>query len=84
MWLATKFGLPADAVASFTSGGAEANLSAVIVGLTQAFPEYGEVGLQNVKASPTLYVSHESHHSFNKIAHMAGLGRRAIRVVAPN
>jgi aromatic-L-amino-acid decarboxylase len=28
-WLAGKFGLPGDAVASFTSGGAEANLSAV-------------------------------------------------------
>src|SRR5204862_6591595 len=37
-WLASKFGLPAGASASFTSGGAEANLSAVIVALTRAFP----------------------------------------------
>src|SRR5207247_11150022 len=44
-WLSGKFGLPADAAASFTSGGAEANLSAVIVALTRAFPEYGESGL---------------------------------------
>jgi len=28
-WLAGKFGLPADTAANFTSGGAEANLSAV-------------------------------------------------------
>src|SRR6266403_3147464 len=41
-WLAGKFGLPATTAASFTSGGAEANLSAVIVALTRAFPDYGE------------------------------------------
>src|SRR5438132_1212597 len=35
-WLAGKFGFAADAVASFTNGGAEANLSAVVVALTRA------------------------------------------------
>ena len=52
-WLGGKFGFPADAVASFTSGGAEANLSAVIVALTRAFPDYGEGGLRHLSASPT-------------------------------
>ena len=80
-WLASKFGLPAGASASFTSGGAEANLSAVIVALTRAFPSYGEHGLKHLPA-PTIYVTTESHHSFNKIAHMTGLGRRAIRTIA--
>src|SRR6202034_201543 len=37
-WLAAKFGFPADASATFTSGGSEANLSAVVVALTRAFP----------------------------------------------
>jgi aromatic-L-amino-acid decarboxylase len=81
-WLAGKFGFPADALASFTSGGAEANLSAVIVALTRAFPAYGELGLRCLSASPTLYVTAEAHQSFNKIAHMTGLGRRAVRTVA--
>src|SRR2546422_4277603 len=81
-WLGGKFGLPAGASASFTSGGAEANLSAVIVALTRAFPDYGEGGLGRLSASPTIYVTGEAHHSFNKIAHMTGLGRRAIRTVA--
>ena len=75
-WLARKFGLPANASATFTSGGAEANLSAVIVALTRAFPEYGERGLRNLAAAPTIYLTGEAHHSFNKIAHMTGLGRR--------
>src|SRR5438477_12352448 len=38
--LTGEFGLPADSTASFTSGGAEANLSAVVVALTRAFPAY--------------------------------------------
>jgi glutamate/tyrosine decarboxylase-like PLP-dependent enzyme len=80
-WLAARFGLPADTAASFTSGGAEANLSAVIAALTHAFPEYGEHGLASLAAMPTFYVSGEAHHSFNKIAHMAGLGRRSLRTV---
>jgi glutamate/tyrosine decarboxylase-like PLP-dependent enzyme len=80
-WLAAKFGFPDDASATFTSGGAEANLSAVIVALTRAFPDYGEHGLRGLSATPTFYVSGEAHHSFNKIAHMVGLGRRSVRTV---
>ena len=38
-WLAGKFGLPASTIANFTIGGAEANLSAVVVALARAFPE---------------------------------------------
>ena len=81
-WLTSKFGLPADAIANFTSGGAEANLSAVIVALTHAFQDYGERGLRHLARSPTIYLTSEAHHSFNKIAHMTGLGRRALRMVA--
>jgi aromatic-L-amino-acid/L-tryptophan decarboxylase len=81
-WLAGKFGLPADAIATFTSGGAEANLSAVTVALTRAFPAYGEHGLRQLEAAPTIYLTAEAHHSFNKIAHITGLGRRALRTVA--
>jgi aromatic-L-amino-acid decarboxylase len=81
-WLAAKFGLPANTSASFTTGGAEANLSAVIVALTRAFPEYGERGLRSLPATPTIYLTGEAHHSLNKIAHMTGLGRNALRIVA--
>jgi glutamate/tyrosine decarboxylase-like PLP-dependent enzyme len=80
-WLAAKFGLPEHAIATFTSGGSEANLSAVAVALSHAFPEYGEHGLRGLPASPSLYLTDEAHYSFNKIAHMAGLGRRAVRPV---
>jgi len=81
-WLTNNFGLPTNSVANFTNGGAEANLSAVIVALTRAFPDYGEGGLRQLAASPTIYLTHEAHHGFEKIAHMTGLGRRALRRVA--
>jgi glutamate/tyrosine decarboxylase-like PLP-dependent enzyme len=80
-WLTDKFGLPATSAASFTTGGAEANLSAVVVALTRAFPEYGDGGLRSLSASPAIYLTREAHDSFSKIAHMTGIGRRALRMV---
>jgi aromatic-L-amino-acid decarboxylase len=80
-WLAAKFGLPPTSMATFTSGGTEANLSAVVVALTRAFPDYGEHGLRRLDATPSIYLTSEAHHGYNKIAHMTGLGRRALRIV---
>jgi glutamate/tyrosine decarboxylase-like PLP-dependent enzyme len=81
-WLAQKFGYPADAIATYTSGGSEANLTAVVVALTCAFPEYGEHGVRALSGNPAVYLTEETHHGFNKIAHMTGLGRRNLRIVA--
>lgn len=80
-WLTAKFGLPADTSAIFTSGGTEANLSAIVVALTRAFPEYGQYGLRCLSATPTIYLTHEAHNGYNKLAHMTGLGREALRIV---
>src|SRR6266850_1109353 len=81
-WLTGKFGLPSNAFASFTTGGAESNLSAVIVALTRAFPNYRDAGLRHLAASPTIYLTQEAHHGFEKIAHMTGIGHQALRRVA--
>jgi len=83
-WLKGKFGFPGSALANFTSGGAESNLSAVVVALTRAFPEYGDNGIKRAAASPVIYLTAEAHSSFNKIAHITGIGRNAIRRVATN
>jgi glutamate/tyrosine decarboxylase-like PLP-dependent enzyme len=80
-WLASRFGLPSDAISTFTSGGAEANLTAVIAVLAHAFPGCGEDGLRSLTASPVIYLSAEAHHSFSKIAQMSGLGRNALRPI---
>jgi glutamate/tyrosine decarboxylase-like PLP-dependent enzyme len=72
---------PTASATHFTSGGSEANLSAVLVALTRAFPAYGEDGMAGVPAQPTIYLSEEAHDSFAKIAHHTGIGRRALRRV---
>jgi glutamate/tyrosine decarboxylase-like PLP-dependent enzyme len=81
-WLAGKFGFPPSSHATFTSGGAEANFSAVVAALTHTFPAYGVYGLRAIPKAPCLYLSTEAHHSFHKIAHMTGLGRDALRTVS--
>ena len=80
-WLAAKFGMPHNTVSTFASGGMEANLSAVVCALTRAFPDYGEHGLRRIDAAPSIYLTAEAHNGFNKIAHMTGIGRRALRIV---
>lgn len=72
---------PDGAAAHFTSGGQEANHTAVIAALTHRFPALAAGGLRALEGQPTLYGSAEVHHSFQKIAHATGLGRGALRTV---
>jgi glutamate/tyrosine decarboxylase-like PLP-dependent enzyme len=77
--LARALGLDSERVfANFTSGGAEANMSAVLVALAHRFPQVAEHGVAAIDAPPVIYITSESHHSFVKIARMAGLGTRAL------
>jgi glutamate/tyrosine decarboxylase-like PLP-dependent enzyme len=82
-FLMRHFGLdPNTGFASFTTGGAEANLSAVLVALTHHFPNYGDAGLRlGIDTQPIIYLSEEAHDSFAKIAHITGLGRQALRAI---
>jgi aromatic-L-amino-acid decarboxylase len=81
-WLAVRFSLPATSTAHFTTGSAEANLTAVIVALTHAFPEHAESGLRGLPAPPVIYLTREAHQSFFKIARISGLGCGALRTIA--
>jgi glutamate/tyrosine decarboxylase-like PLP-dependent enzyme len=81
-WLARRFGLPPSTIAHFTTGGAEANLSAVVVALARRFPQWGDGGLRSLPASPAIYLTSDTHDSFSKIARVTGLGSRALRVVS--
>jgi aromatic-L-amino-acid/L-tryptophan decarboxylase len=79
---AGRFGFdPARVEGTFTSGGAEANHTALATALTRAFPEVGRRGLLALRSQPVLYVSPEAHHSFLKAARLAGLGTEAVREV---
>lgn len=72
---------PDSGVANFTTGGAEANLSALLVALAYRFPEFPRTGTRGLPRQPLVFVSDESHHSLVKAAQMTGLGSQAVRIV---
>jgi aromatic-L-amino-acid decarboxylase len=81
-YIGERAGYDLDRVAgSFTTGGAEANLTAVLLALTRSFPAYADQGLRALPRQPMLYASTQSHLAWLKIAHTVGLGREAVRLV---
>ncbi len=79
--MAERLRMP-GADATFTSGGAEANASALVVALTRTFPAYREKGLRGIDADPCVYVSTEGHDSFAKAVVAHGLGGASLRPIA--
>jgi glutamate/tyrosine decarboxylase-like PLP-dependent enzyme len=75
---------PASADGTFTSGGSEANHTALLASLAHAFPGLETKGLRGLPAQPVFYVSAESHHSFHKAARLCGLGNAAVREIPVN
>ncbi len=81
--IAGRFGYdPAKCEGAFTSGGAEANHTAIAVALLRAFPEVARRGLLALRSQPLLYLSPQAHDSFVKAARLTGLGTDAVREVA--
>lgn len=81
-FVARKLGLGTSNLAcNFTSGGSEANHTAVVVALAYHFPETLEDGLRSLNKQPVLYVSELAHNSFDKIVKHVGLGMKALRTV---
>ncbi|HVJ05015.1 MAG TPA: pyridoxal-dependent decarboxylase [Candidatus Saccharimonadales bacterium] len=95
-WIASRFGwhknlndapTPPDAIAcdgTFTSGGNEANFTALALAICHHFPHAIEDGIATIGARPVFYASSESHHSLEKSAGLLGLGRKALRRVPVN
>lgn len=80
--VARRAGLPAQAAGHFTSGGAEANYAALLCALTRAEPGFATYGARAFAGPPVFYASSECHLAWLKIAHQAGIGRAALRLVA--
>jgi len=80
--VARRVGFPSDAAGHFTSGGSEANYTAIICALTTATPKFVVDGARAFDGPPVFYVSRESHLAWLKIAHQAGVGRSAVRLIA--
>jgi glutamate/tyrosine decarboxylase-like PLP-dependent enzyme len=79
--VAVRAGLPADAVGHCTSGGSEANCTALLCALTRANPRFATEGARAFAGAPLFYISQDSHLAWLKIAHQTGIGRAAARLV---
>ena len=75
---------PAKFDGTFTSGGNEANFSAIAMALAAHFPCQIDDGFGSCGERPVLYASAESHHSLDKSAGLLGIGRRSLRRIAVN
>ncbi len=80
--VAARAGLPAGAGGHFTTGGSEANFTGLICALTAATPAFAKEGARCFAGQPVFYVSVACHLAWIKIAHMAGIGRAAARLIA--
>ncbi len=79
--VARRAGFPAEAGGHFTTGGSEANYTALLCALTRAHPGFAADGARAYSGAPLLYVSKECHLAWIKIAHQIGIGRNAVRFV---
>src|SRR5258707_5498172 len=76
-WIGERVGWDRPFDGTFTSGGNEANFSALALSLTARFPQSVEDGLASCAAKPMFYASAEAHHSLDKSAGLLGLGRKS-------
>ncbi len=83
-WIGERVGWDKPFDGTFTSGGNEANFSAIAMALAMRFPQSVEDGLASCAAKPVLYTSAEAHHSLDKSAGLLGLGRKALRRIPVN
>jgi glutamate/tyrosine decarboxylase-like PLP-dependent enzyme len=80
--VARRAGLPPESTGHFTSGGSEANYTAVLCALTRANPKFATAGARAFQGPPVFYISRESHLAWVKIGHQTGIGRSAVRQVS--
>lgn len=79
--VARRAGLPQNSSGHFTSGGSEANETALVLALTRADPRFAAEGARAFPGQPVLYVSADSHLAWLKMAHVSGIGRAAVHLV---
>jgi glutamate/tyrosine decarboxylase-like PLP-dependent enzyme len=79
--IAGRAGLGAEATGHFASGGSEANYTALLCALTAAHADFSRDGVRAFGAPVAFYTSRDCHIAWLKIAHQAGVGRAALRLV---
>ena len=79
--LAARAGLPASSGGHFTTSGSEANYTALVCALSRAEARFATEGVRAFAGPVALYTSRDCQPAWHKIAHQAGIGRQAVRLV---
>jgi len=82
--IARRAGLPAESTGHFTTAGSEANYTALLCALTRAAPGFASEGVRAFPGPVAMYTSRECQPAWFKIAHQAGIGRDALKLIATN
>lgn len=84
-WFGAHLGWHGPEVAgTFTSGGTEANQTALLAALARRYPAWAHEGIAGLRGTrPVIYASTEAHLAWIKIARATGLGSDAVRLVKP-
>ncbi len=80
--IAQRAGLPQESGGHFTTSGSEANYTALVCALTRAEPRFAAEGVRAFAGPIAMYTSRECQPAWHKIAHQAGIGRQALRLIA--
>lgn len=79
--IARRAGLPEASGGHFTTAGSEANYTALVCALTRGEPRFGTEGVRAFAGPVTIYTSNACQPAWFKIAHHAGIGRSALRLI---
>ena len=79
--IAQRAALGGEATGHFATGGSEANYTALLCALTGAHPGFSGDGARAFAGPPKFYTSRDCHIAWLKIAHQAGVGRTALRLI---
>jgi glutamate/tyrosine decarboxylase-like PLP-dependent enzyme len=79
--VARRAALGGEATGHFATGGSEANYTALLCALTGAHPGFARDGARAFAGPAKFYTSRDCHIAWLKVAHQAGVGRAALRLV---
>lgn len=79
--IAARAGLPAESAGHFTTSGSEANYTALVCAMTRAERRFATEGVRAFAGPVAMYTSRECQPAWHKIAHQAGIGREALRLI---
>ena len=79
--IAQRAALGDAATGHFATGGSEANYTALLSALTGAHPQFASDGARAFAGPVKFYTSRDCHIAWLKVAHQAGVGRAALRLI---